>query len=214
VIAWGGQRFQEGPRRGGGAYVVDSDLDGFADGVDNCPKVANGLQTDGDSDGAGDACDNCQGLANPGQDDIDEDGVGTACDNCPNAANASQTDTDGDFRGDICDCAPLDGGAFVVPSEIGGVAVAANRVTVSWTPSNSGSGATYQLVRGELAGFPVGSSPLESCLGPVPPGTSFGDPTLPSTGSGFWYLVRASNICGVGTYGSGNGATRQSPACP
>jgi hypothetical protein len=57
----------------------DTDNDTIADGVDNCPLVANTGQSDGDGDGHGDACDNCA-LANPYQDDADHDGVGDRCD--------------------------------------------------------------------------------------------------------------------------------------
>jgi len=39
------------------AAPADGDGDGVADGVDNCPEVANGMQVDGDGDGRGDACD-------------------------------------------------------------------------------------------------------------------------------------------------------------
>ena len=35
----------------------DTDMDGFNDNVDNCPGVANSLQTDADGDGDGDLCD-------------------------------------------------------------------------------------------------------------------------------------------------------------
>ena len=34
----------------------DTDGDGFADGADNCPQVANATQLDTDNDGIGDAC--------------------------------------------------------------------------------------------------------------------------------------------------------------
>lgn len=37
--------------------LFDTDSDGVADGDDNCPAIANPLQTDTDSDGEGDACD-------------------------------------------------------------------------------------------------------------------------------------------------------------
>ena len=43
-----------GPRHGG-----DSDGDGIANGIDNCPATPNATQDDTDSDGFGDACDGC-----------------------------------------------------------------------------------------------------------------------------------------------------------
>jgi uncharacterized protein (DUF2141 family) len=37
--------------------VADTEKDGFADNVDNCPKTANPSQLDSDGDGFGNACD-------------------------------------------------------------------------------------------------------------------------------------------------------------
>ncbi len=74
----------------------DSDGDGVADVVDNCPSTPNADQTDSDGDGLGDACD----------DDVDGDGVLNVDDNCPTTPNADQTDTDGDTIGNVCDANP------------------------------------------------------------------------------------------------------------
>jgi len=107
----------------------DTDGDGVADSVDNCPNVANANQADTDGDGEGDACDtdddndtvldvadNCPLVANADQLDTDGDGEGDACDtdddndtvidsvdNCPLDANTDQLDSDGDGIGDVCD---------------------------------------------------------------------------------------------------------------
>ncbi|HMO03567.1 MAG TPA: glycoside hydrolase family 31 protein [Kiritimatiellia bacterium] len=117
------------------AYTVvkladtDTDGDGIADIVDNCPNTPNANQLDTDGDGIGDVCDpdvdgdgvtngadNCPTVANPTQSDLDNDGVGDACDsdrdgdgvandfdNCPNTMNGNQADRDGDGIGDACD---------------------------------------------------------------------------------------------------------------
>jgi hypothetical protein len=62
--------------------ILDSDLDGHVNRIDNCRRIANSDEADGDTDGAGDACDNCGQTANADQADEDADGVGDACDIC------------------------------------------------------------------------------------------------------------------------------------
>lgn len=59
---------------------VDRDLDGFYNGVDVCPAIADANQADDDSDGRGNACDNCLAASNPLQRDTDGDGFGNFCD--------------------------------------------------------------------------------------------------------------------------------------
>jgi hypothetical protein len=75
----------------------DKDGDGVANGVDNCPEVANSDQADSDNDGIGDVCDT------PSNQDIDGDGVNNNVDNCPEVANPNQEDFDNDGIGDACD---------------------------------------------------------------------------------------------------------------
>lgn len=72
---------------------VDSDKDGWDDGIDNCPNTKNPTQTDIDHDGVGDACDN----------DYDGDGITNKRDDCPYLANYDQKDSNGDGIGDVCE---------------------------------------------------------------------------------------------------------------
>jgi hypothetical protein len=116
-------------RRDAGVSVSDTDGDGVADDVDNCPSDANADQVDTDGDTDGDACDsdddddtvldvsdNCRLVQNTDQANTDSDAEGDACDadddndtvldgsdNCQLVANETQTDTDGDAQGNACD---------------------------------------------------------------------------------------------------------------
>lgn len=70
---------------------------------------------DSDGDGIADAVDNCPDDANPGQEDTDGDGMADACDNCP--SHALTDDTDGDGIGDACDDEIVDSAtALIVPA--------------------------------------------------------------------------------------------------
>jgi len=60
----------------------DTDADGVANNIDNCPAKANPDQHDEDADALGDVCDPCPHLAGNAL-DSDGDGVGDACDPQP-----------------------------------------------------------------------------------------------------------------------------------
>lgn len=126
-------------------------------------------------------------------------------------------DADGDGAANQADCAPFDPGAFAAPGEVAGDAVSADGATYSWAPvaSLAGSGTVYDVARGALGELPVGSGATESCLATDLQASSVTDGDTPPTGGGFYYVVRARNACGTGTYGhASSGAERITTACP
>ncbi|AUC76488.1 collagen-binding domain-containing protein [Olleya sp. Bg11-27] len=95
---------------------ADTDQDGIADCIDNCPLIANPDQADADGNGIGDVCDpdfseeicdgidnDNDGLVDEGFADTDEDGIADCIDNCPLIANPDQADADDNGIGDVCD---------------------------------------------------------------------------------------------------------------
>lgn len=134
-------------------------------------------------------------------------------------ANAKSTpeDRDGDGAPNETDCAPDDPGASAVPGEVTDLAFAGNAWTLAWSSAAPASGpaTVHDVARGLLANLPVGSGPGETCVASGTPADRATDYSSPPGGSGYWYLVRARNVCGAGTYGSPkNGEPRVTAACP
>jgi len=153
----------------------------------------------------------------PPFDDCDGDGYIDAIDNCVCTPNPAQIDADFDGHGDACDCAPGDWSAFAVPAEIVGLAVAANKQTLTWSSAvaASGPGTVHDVVRGLTSDLPVDGGPSEVCLAPGLGVATTTDATTPGTGQSYWYLVRGRNACGAGTYGTATGGAPRTPvACP
>ncbi len=161
----------------------DSDGDGYVNFEDTCFQVPNLNQIDTDSDGAGNVCDD---------------------------------DDDGDDSPDASDCAPLSGGSFLPPSTV--TALTLGRVgasfQLSWSSqaATAGFGTQYQLIRGDLSALRATESfSGASCLnGAVTNAFAF-DSQLPTSGGGFYYLLRAKNDCGTSSYGSGFGVGAPDP---
>ena len=116
------------PSFSGTSPSSDTDSDGVADDVDNCPNIANPDQLDTDGDLRGDVCDtdddgdgvadgsdafpldssesldtDSDGVGNNADDDDDGDGVADGSDAYPLISLDGRSDTDGDGLPDECD---------------------------------------------------------------------------------------------------------------
>jgi hypothetical protein len=172
-----------------------------------------------------DICGGASGCQHPAAPD------GTLC-NDGNACTAPDTcqsgtcqpggvrDVDGDAHPDAAcggnDCNDLDGLVWSAPVEATNlILTTVLPADVSWDSQSvlSGPGTVYALVSGLLGPGAGVSFPAASCLqGAGPASYSDGRPD-PAVGTVYWYLARATNSCGAGTYGT---AARDTgiPACP
>ncbi len=107
-----------------------------------------------------------------------------------------------------------------VPGEVIGLLASksATDTLLTWVTTSDAS--RYDILRGSVGVWPVGSNPgTETCLANDDYITRTTDASVPSFGHAFWYVVRAENACGIGSYGSqashGVSTTpRTSTSCP
>lgn len=89
-----------------------------------------------------------------------------------------------------------------------------SKAALTWDRPAAGTATVYDLLRGDADQFPVGQGPQESCLATGISTNTAPTPDAPAPGTAFWYLVRARNVCGTGSYGTtSSGIERVSLAC-
>jgi hypothetical protein len=129
-------------------------------------------------------------------------------------------DGDGDGVDNNSDCALADAGAFSPPGEV--VALRLGRGTgdgaaLSWASLSDSAGpdTSYDVARGVLSTLPFGGGTGGAMALACDVGTdTFGDSGLPPANTGYFYLIRGENVCGIGTAGhDSRGAERAFPDC-
>ena len=125
------------------------------------------------------------------------------CTNPPKTDGTACDDGNTCTTGDACGAGNCVGTAGTVPETVSAVSASktGSTVNVAWAPT---AGAlVYDVLRGRVLDWPVGSNPAtETCLADGLVGTGISDATPLSPGGGYWYLVRAENDCGDGSWGS------------
>lgn len=167
--------------------------------------------TDADADGVADFCDNCVGTANASQIDADADGYGAACDcadgdgnrhpGAPESCNGLDDDCDG--SADLGSAPPGEPGDDLQVVQNGDVAWGGTTLTEH-----------YNVYRGTmLAGSPVSYN--HTCFSPAVPVNELSDPSVPPSGTAFYYLVSSENCLAESGLGSGDSGPRpNSNPCP
>lgn len=135
-------------------------------------------------------------------------GIGTA-----EAPISLHADGDGDGLPDHCDCAPADASLLRSPREVRDLRLLSDGQTVSWESvrPDAGTASRHDLIRGDIAGLPVGSGPSR-CLAREIAEAEYDDGEAPVPGAAFWYLARGRNYCAVGTWGSTSAGTPRADA--
>jgi hypothetical protein len=155
-----------------------------------------------------------------------DDGVACTADSCN-----EQMATCGHVGNDaLCDDADVCNGAETCeatgcaagtpvppPTEVAGLSITGDSpTTLSWT--GQGPGVRYDVALGDLSDLPQDLGVVgASCLVDDETGSSSLDPSGdPAEGSGYYYIIRAQDSCGSGTYGFSSAGQERLPAaaCP
>src|SRR5262249_252685 len=120
-------------------------------------------------------------------------------------ADCVDPDDDNDGVADASDCAPLDATAFGVAAEVDGPDVQIGAPTpMTYVTQPIGTGTNYTIVGGLISRLiPAQGFQQGFCLSASPSGgPCFDNRPLPRPGDSWYYLIRANNACGIGTFGS------------
>jgi slime mold repeat-containing protein len=155
------------------------------------------------------SCDNAPAKADGSS--CDDGNFCTSGDVCQGGAclAGSPRDSDGDGRVDsVCggtDCSDLDPFVWAAPLEVANMRIDASTPSgLAWDSLEelSGPGTTYDLISGRIQGTTGHSLAPGLCLQAGGGNRHIDNRPEPDSGAVFWYLVRGSNACGVGSFGS------------
>jgi len=129
------------------------------------------------------------------------------------ADGASCNDANNCTGGDVCGSGTCNGSPISAPPETSGVLYAPDLVTLSWAVPVFAT--NYDVVRGSTTFLPTGPGGIDEVCFPNTGGPSIADGALPPPGTAYWYLVRAKNSCGIGSYGTDSSLNpRLTTTCP
>lgn len=128
-------------------------------------------------------------------------------------------DGDADGVDNNHDCALGDPGAFASPGEVPVLTVAkgsALESLLSWSSlaGFAGSATRYDVATGSFSSLATGGTGGSTSLACGLAAATATDPLVPAAGTGKYYLARARNACGSGSWGIGSAGVRASGACP
>jgi hypothetical protein len=135
-------------------------------------------------------------------------------------------DFDRDQSPATADCNDSDPGAFTLPATVSGVGLekvtGANRISWTSQAGTAGASTAYDVATGVLGDLVAsGGFSAATCLVDDHPTPTYDDVRAdPSPGTGYYYLIRAQNSCGPGSFGDSTQSPDPrddldaSPPCP
>jgi hypothetical protein len=136
---------------------------------------------------------------------------GCGLSNSPDGTTCS--DGDACTQNDGCQTGACVGTPITAPPETTDLVATADKATYDWAAASYAT--RYDVVRGSLAAYPVGpGGDDETCFDNLP-AAMLTDASVPAPGSGYWYVSRGENACGIGTFGAqSDGSPRITTTCP